>query len=205
AVRLAKILPDSMHMKIIESNKDKCYALANEIPEVVIINGDGRDIDLLKDEGIKDTDAFVALTETTETNILACLSAKRFGVVKTVARVENLSFIPTAEGLDIGSVINKKLLAASHIFQLLLDEDSSNAKCLAMSDAEVAELVVKEDAPITQKPVKDLNLPRDITLGGLIRDGKAMIINGNTQIQANDRVMVFCMDTAIHKLGKLFG
>lgn len=89
------------------------------------------------------------------------------------------------------SIINKKLLTASRIFQLLLDEDSSNVKCLAMSDAEVAELIVKEDAPITHKPIKDLNLPRDITLGGLIRDGKAMIVNGNTQIQANDHVMVF--------------
>ena len=87
----------------------------------------------------------------------------------------------------------------------MLDEDSSNVKCLAMSDAEVAELIVKENAPITQKPIKDLNLPRDITLGGLIRDGKAMIVNGNTQIQVNDHVMVFCLDTVIHKLGKLFG
>lgn len=119
--------------------------------------------------------------------------------------MENLSLIPTAERLDIGSIINKKLLTASRIFQLLLDEDSSNVKCLAMSDAEVAELIVKEDAPITHKPIKDLKLPRDITLGGLIRDGKAMIVNGNTQIQANDHVMVFCLDTVIHKLGKLFG
>ena len=179
--------------------------MANTIPEITIINGDGRDTEFLKEEGIKDTDAFVALTDSAETNILACLSAKRFGAVKTVAEVENLSLIPTAERLDIGSIINKKLLTASRIFQLLLDEDSSNVKCLAMSDAEVAELIVKEDAPITHKPIKDLKLPRDITLGGLIRNGKAMIVNGNTQIQANDHVMVFCLDTVIHKLGKLFG
>ena len=205
AIRLAHILPESMKMKIIEIDKEKCYKLANTIPEITIINGDGRDTEFLKEEGIKDTDAFVALTDSAETNILACLSAKRFGAVKTVAEVENLSLIPTAERLDIGSIINKKLLTASRIFQLLLDEDSSNVKCLAMSDAEVAELIVKEDAPITHKPIKDLKLPRDITLGGLIRDGKAMIVNGNTQIQANDHVMVFCLDTVIHKLGKLFG
>lgn len=205
AIQLAHKLPDSMRMKIIEIDKEKAYKLAEKVPEIVIINGDARDTDLLREEGLEDADAFVALTESAETNILACLTAKRFGAIKTVAEIENLSLIPTAEGLDIGSVINKKLIAASRIFQILLDEDSSNVKCLALADAEVAELIVKEDAPITKKLVKDLNLPRDITLGGLIRDGKALIVNGNTQIQANDHVMVFCLNTVIHKLEKLFG
>ncbi len=205
AIQLAYKLPDSMRMKIIEIDKEKAYKLAEKLPNTVIINGDARDTDLLREEGIDETDAFVALTDSAETNILACLTAKRFGAIKTVAEVENLSLIPSAEGLDIGSTINKKLLAASRIFQILLDEDSSNVKCLALSDAEVAELIVKEDAPITKKAIKDLSLPKDITLGGLIRDGKAMIVNGNTQIQANDHVMVFCLNTVIHKLEKLFG
>ena len=205
AIRLARILPESMRMKIIEIDKDRCYQLAEKIPDIPIINGDACDTEVLLEEGIQDTDAFIALTDSAETNILACLTAKRFGVIKTIAEVENLSLIPTAEGLDIGSVINKKLLAASRIFQILLDEDSSNAKCLALSDAEVAELVVKEGAAITKKPVKDLDLPRDLTLGGLIRDGKAMIVNGNTQIEANDHVMVFCLNTVLYKLEKLFG
>lgn len=205
AIRLARILPESMRMKVIEIDKDRCYQLAEKIPDISIINGDACDTEVLLEEGIQDTDAFIALTDSAETNILACLTAKRFGVIKTIAEVENLSLIPTAEGLDIGSVINKKLLAASRIFQILLDEDSSNAKCLALSDAEVAELVVKEGAAITKKPVKDLDLPRDLTLGGLIRDGKAMIVNGNTQIEANDHVMVFCLNTVLYKLEKLFG
>ena len=170
----------------------------------MIIQGDGRDIDLLKEEGIMDTDAFIALTDSSETNILACLTAKGFGVPKTVAEVENISFITVAEGLNIGSVINKKLIAASRIYQLLLDEDDSNVKCLSLADAEVAELIAKEGSKITKAQVKDLSLPKDLTIGGLIREGKGLIVNGNTHIQPNDHVVVFCLDTAIRKIEKLF-
>ena len=126
------------------------------------------------------------------------------GDARAIAEVENIPFISTAEGLNIGSIINKKLIAASRIFQLLLDSDSSNVKCLALADAEVAELVAKEGSKITKAPVKDLTLPKDLTLGGLIRDGKGIIVNGNTQIQAHDHVVVFCLDTAIRKIEKLF-
>ena len=204
AIRLIHIAPEYIKMKLIECDREKSFKLVEKMHDTVIIHGDARDIDLLKEEGIRDTDAFIALTDSSETNILACLTAKRLGVTKTIAEVENIPFISTAEGLNIGSIINKKLIAASRIFQLLLDSDSSNVKCLALADAEVAELVAKEGSKITKAPVKDLTLPKDLTLGGLIRDGKGIIVNGNTQIQANDHVVVFCLDTAIRKIEKLF-
>ena len=204
AIRLIHIAPEYIKMKLIECDREKSFKLVEKMHDTVIIHGDSRDIDLLKEEGIRDTDAFIALTDSSETNILACLTAKRLGVAKTIAEVENIPFISTAEGLNIGSIINKKLIAASRIFQLLLDSDSSNVKCLALADAEVAELVAKEGSKITKAPVKDLTLPKDLTLGGLIRDGKGIIVNGNTQIQANDHVVVFCLDTAIRKIEKLF-
>ena len=204
AIRLIHIAPEYIKMKLIECDREKSFKLVEKMHDTVIIHGDARDIDLLKEEGIRDTDAFIALTDSSETNILACLTAKRLGVAKTIAEVKNIPFISTAEGLNIGSIINKKLIAASRIFQLLLDSDSSNVKCLALADAEVAELVAKEGSKITKAPVKDLTLPKDLTLGGLIRDGKGIIVNGNTQIQANDHVVVFCLDTAIRKIEKLF-
>ena len=135
---------------------------------------------------------------------LLILTAKELGVQKTIAEVENLQFISTAERLNIGNIINKKLLAASRIFQLLLDEDSSNAKCLALSDAEVMELVAKENSKITKAPVKELKLPSDLTIGGLVRNGHGMIVTGNTWIHPNDHVVIFCLDTALHKIDKLF-
>ena len=203
--QLANMLDDSYRIKIIEMDRDKCLKLIKQVPDnCQIVNGDARDIDLLKDEGISDYDAFIALTDSSETNILACLTAKEFGVKKTIAEVENIQFIAQAENLNIGTVINKKLLASSKIFQILLDFDESNAKCLALTDAEVAELVVKEGAKITKAPVKDLKLSHDMTIGGLIRDGKGMLVNGNTLIQPGDHVLVFCLGGAIHKIEKIF-
>ena len=204
AIRTADYVPDSMHVKIIETDREKSLKLVERIENADIILGDGRDPELLKEEGITEVDAFIALTDSSETNILACLTAKGFGVSKTVAEVENLSYISMAEGLNIGSVINKKLIAASRIYQLLLAADVSNVKCLTLANAEVAELIAKPGSRITQLPVKELSLPKDLTIGGLIRNGVGLMVNGNTQIMPYDHVLVFCLDTAIRKIEKLF-
>lgn len=204
AIRLTNMASDEFKFRIIDSDIDRCRRLPAKCPDCEIIHGDARDVELLSDMGIDDTDAFVALTDSSETNILACLTAKELGVKKTIAEVENLQFISQAEGLNIGTVINKKLLASSSIFQMLLDSDSSTSKCLALTDAEVAELEVKPGSNITEAPVRNLKLSRDMTLAGLIRDGHGMLITGNTTIQAGDHVLVFCLAGAIHKIEKLF-
>ena len=205
ALRTCQLLPGHIRVKLIEQDKEKSHRMAEAVPgNVLTIHGDGRDMGLLVQEGIKDAQAFVALTENESTNILACLTAKRFGVTKTISEVENLDYIPLAETMDIGAVINKKLIAAGHIYQFLLDGDESNVKILAFANANVAELTARHDAKITRKPVKDLHLPADLTLGGLIRNGQAIIVKGDTHIQEGDRVIVFCMDTAMRKLEDLF-
>ena len=205
AIRTCQYLPNNIRVKVIETNKEKSHRIAEVVPgNVLIINGDGRDTDLLMQEGIKDAQAFIALTDNSSTNILACLAAKRAGVFKTIAKIENIDYIPLAESMDIGSVINKKLIAARHIYQFLLDADVSNVKCLTFANADVAELVARPDSKITRKQVKDLNLPKDLTLGGLIRDGEPMMIKGDTHIQAYDHVVVFCLDTAMRKLEDYF-
>ena len=141
AVRTVQYMPEYMRTKIIESDFNRCNRLTELVDDkVMIINGDGRDMELLLEEGIKNTEAFVALTGNSETNILACLAAKRLGISKTVAEVENIDYISMAESLDIGTVINKKFIAASHIYQMMLDADVSNVKCLTFANADVAEL-----------------------------------------------------------------
>jgi trk system potassium uptake protein TrkA len=205
AVRASQYLPGHIHIKIIETSKEKSVRIAEQVPDnVLIINGDGRDTELLMQEGIQSTEAFVALTENSSTNILACLAAKRFGVTKTIAQVENIDYIAMAEKLDIGSVINKKLIAASHIYQFLLHADVSTVKCLAFANADVAELVARPNSKVTRKKVKDLRLPKDMTLGGLIREGEPLLIEGETQIRAQDHVVVFCLDSAMKKLEDYF-
>ena len=204
AERLAALTGDKYKIKIIDNNLDVCKSLPERFPDSEIVYGDARDIEVLREEGIEDIDAFIALSESSEANILACLTAKEFGVNKTIAEVENIQFISEAEGLNIGTIINKKLLASSKIFQILLDADINSSKCLALADAEVAEMVVKPRSKITKGAVKDLNLSRDMTIAGLVRDGKGMLVRGNTVIQAGDHVVVFCLAGAIHKVEKLF-
>ncbi len=205
AVRTVQYMPEYMHTKIIENDFNRCNRLTELVDDdVMIINGDGRDIELLMEEGIKNTEAFVALTGSAETNILACLAAKRLGVSKTVAEVENIDYISMAESLDIGTVINKKFIAASHIYQMMLDADVSNVKCLTFADADVAEFTAKAGSKITRSQVKDVGLPKGATIGGLIRNGEGILVTGNTTIQENDHVVVFCLGMMIKKLEKFF-
>lgn len=204
AIRLVKSAPEGFRFTIVESDLDLCRKLPSKCPDAEIIHGDARDIDLLADLGISDMDAFVALTPSSETNIFSCLSAKELGVKKTVADVENIQFISQAENLNIGTVINKKLLASSTIFQLLLDADSSTSKCLALADAEVAELEAREGSAIVARPVRELRLPKGVTLAGLIRGDEGMLIKGDTHIRPGDHVLVFCLSGSLHKVERLF-
>lgn len=204
AERFATVYHDKYHIKIIDEDRDKCEHLATMLPDCEIVCGDGLDVDVLRENNTSQYDAFMALTDSSEANILACMTAKEFTVPKTVANVENLQFISQAENLNIGTIINKKLLASSYIFQLLLDADEENAKCLSLSDADAAELLVKKNAKITREPVRKLRLPSEMTLAALVRDGRCYLVNGSTQIQEGDYVVVFCLHGFIHKIEKWF-
>lgn len=202
--QLAILTDDEYKFTIIENDDERCQHLAEHLPGCKIIKGDGRNNELLREEGLEGYDAFIALTQSSEINILSCLTAKGFGVKKTIAEVEDIQLISEAEALNIGTVINKKLLASSRIFQTLLDNDDTNAKCLALADAEVAELVVKEKSSMTKGAVKDLKLIKGMTIAGLIRGGKGYLVNGLTEFKAGDHVVVFCMSGLLHKVEKLF-
>lgn len=205
-VRAIQNIPDYMEVKIIEKDEHRCEQL-NEILDdsrTLVINADGRDVSLLVDEGIRNTQAFVAMTGNAETNILACLTAKRMGVRKTVAMVDNIDYIDMAESFDIGTIINKKAIAASHIYQMMLDAKVHNVRFLTATNADVAEFIPVPGSKVTRKPVKDLGLPAGMTIGGLVRNGEGQLVSGNTQIEAGDTVMVFCNNLGMTKIEKFF-
>ena len=206
AVRATELMPEYMNAKIIELDEARCQKL-NELVDtdrVMVINGDGRDLSLLNEEGIKNTQAFVALTGNAETNILACMTAKRLGVRKTVAMVENLDYVSMAESLDIGTIVNNKALAASYIYQMMLDADVNNIRFLMSANADVAEFTAQQGSKVTRKKVFELGLPKDATIGGLVRHDEGFLVSGNTQIEAGDSVVVFCHDIHMSKIEKFF-
>lgn len=206
AVRALANMPEYMNVKLIEHDAQRCDELNEEIDNsnVMVINGDGRDLSLLNEEGIHNTQAFVALTNNAETNILACLTAKRMGVRKTVAAVENLDYVNMAVSLDIGTIVNKKAIAASHIYQMMLDTEVSNVSFLMTANAHVAEFVAQPQSKVTRKKVYELGLPKGATIGGLVRDGEGFLVSGGTQIEAGDIVVVFCYNQRMDKLEKFF-
>lgn len=205
AVRAVNTMPGYMKPKVIEINHTRCEELDQLLKDdALVINGDGRDVSLLMDEGIRNTQAFVALTSNAETNILACLTAKRQGVRKTVAMVESMDYANMAESLDIGTIINKRVIAASRIYQLMLDADVMNVTFLVSANADVVELIPKDGSKVTRKAVRDLGLPQGMTIGGLVRDDKGMLVSGNTQIMPGDSVVVFCHNLNMKKIEKFF-
>ena len=206
AVRATALIPEYMKVKIFEADEARCDKLNEliDLDRAMVIHGDGRDLGLLNEEGIKNTQAFVALTGNAETNILACLTAKRLGVRKTVAMVENFDYISIAESLDIGTIINKKVLAASHIYQMMLDADVHNIHFLMSANADVAEFTAEPDSKVTRKKVFELGLPKGTTIGGIVRDGEGLLVSGGTQIEAGDSVVVFCHEVDMSRLEKFF-
>ena len=206
AIRAAKQMPTFINTKLIEIDERRCERLNEELDDtkVMVIHGDGRDINLLKEENIKNTQGFVALTGNDEINILACLNAKKLGVRKTIAMIDNSNYLSMAESLDIGTVINKKVLAAGNIYQMMLSADVQNIGYLPSVRADVAEFTAQPGSKVTQKKVYELGLPRGCTIGGLVRGKEGMLVSGGTQIEAGDNVVVICYDLDLKKIEKFF-
>lgn len=205
AIQTIKRIPDHVKICLIDTDKDKCLRLSQSLPaNVSVYYGDGRDPELIREVGLDDAQVFVALTENSETNVLACLGAKRYNVYKTIAKEENIDYIPLAYRLDIGTLINKKLLAAGHIYRMLLGQKAGSIVFLSLVNAEVAELVVGRQSPLIGKSVRELDLPANLTLGGMLRDGVPQMIEGSTVIEAYDHVIAFYHDVPLDRLRKLF-
>ncbi|MBQ7205612.1 MAG: Trk system potassium transporter TrkA [Muribaculaceae bacterium] len=206
AERVVNQLPHGVKVKIFEANTARCEEL-NEIVDnghVMVINADGRSVANLLEENVKQAQALVALTGNAEANILTCMTAHELGVRKTVAMIENMDYMGIAGNADIGTIINKQALTASYIYQLLLKGDVTNIRNLLMVNADVAEFTAREGSRVTSKPVCELNLSKHIELGGLVRNGVGMLVNGSTRIQPGDNVVVFCKDTNISQIEKIF-
>ena len=192
-------------IKLIEKNKEKCLMLSETLPDnVVVVNGDGRNSDMLLEESIRDYDAFVAVTNSTETNILACVAAKGFGIARTIAEVENLEYIKLAESMGVDAVINKKLITASRIFKFTLSNKVRFIKYMSGTNAEVLEYIVGPDTKITKCALKDMNFPSNAIIGGIIRGNDSYIAVGDTKIEAYDRVAVFALPEAVKEVDKFF-
>jgi len=206
AEMLAKsLVAGGLKVKLVEKDRDLCIALSERLPdEVEVINGDGRNSDFLFEEGIQTYDAFIALSQNDESNILACVVAKKFGVARTVAEVENIEYIRIAEEMGVDCVVNRKLSTAGRIFRLTLSGKARFVRYMAGTNTEVLEYTVPQGAAITKGPIKSLNFPQNAIIGGVIRGNEGIIAVGDTVIEAYDRVAIFAMPESIKEIDKFF-
>ena len=201
---ISKRMERELNIKLIEQNRDRCLSLTDLLDETLIVNGDARDINLLEEEGIENMDVFISVTNNSETNILTCLHAKKFGVKKTVALVENLDYIQISQTLGIDTIINKKLIAASHIIKYSMADEVTLLKCLSGINSDIVELIARPGSIVTKKPIRDLKMPEGSIIGGIIRGNESSIAVGSFQIQENDKVVVFALPGTRQKVEKLF-
>jgi trk system potassium uptake protein TrkA len=200
----AKRLENDLNIKILEISKERCNELTNHLTNALVVNADARNLDILEEEGIANVDAFIAVTENTETNILTCLQAKAFGVKKTIALVENIDYIDISQNIGIDSIINKKLIAASYMVRYTLGAKVSSMKCLSGIDADIVEFEVRQGSAVTRKMIGRLPMPSDAIICGIVRDGESYIATDEFEIQTDDRVVVLALPNAIPAVERLF-
>ena len=194
----------SFKVKLVESDKDKAFEIAEEIPGCLVINGDGRNVELLQEESIEDMDAFISVTGNSETNIMSCLVAKSKGVKKTIALVENMDYFQLSQSIGIDTLINKKLLAANNIFRHVRRGEIVAITRLNNMNVELLEFVVTPTSEVCDKIIREIDFPRSAIIGGVIRNDEGIIALGGFEIKSGDRIVVCCLPQAIKKVEKLF-
>lgn len=200
----AVVLQNYKNVTIIDKSEDRIENLTNILKDCMIVKGDVRNIELLKEEGIENADAFIAVTNSSETNILTSLLAKKFNVKRIITLVENIEFIDIAQKVGLDAIINKKLITASYITNFILSEKVKTLKYLTGVDAEVLEVIVKPNAYVTTKPVSELGFPKGAIIGGYIRSNKGHIALGKSQLKDGDKVVVFALPTDIENVLSFF-
>ncbi|AVI51256.1 Trk system potassium transporter TrkA [Pukyongia salina] len=194
----------NFNVKLIETDKEKAFEIADEIPGILVINGDGRNVELLEEEAIQDMDAFISVTGNSETNIMSCLVAKSRGVRKTIALVENMDYFQLSHSIGIDTLINKKLLAANNIFRYVRKGEIVAMTKLNNMNAELVEFLVTASSKVCNKIIREIDFPRSAVIGGVIRDGEGLIALGGFEIKSGDRIVVCCLPQSIKKVEKLF-
>ncbi|AZQ57441.1 Trk system potassium transporter TrkA [Maribacter sp. MJ134] len=195
---------NKFNVKLIEKSKEKAFDLADDLPNALVINGDGRNVELLEEESLESMDAFIAVTGNSETNIMSCLVAKSKFIKKTIALVENMDYFQLSHSIGIDTLINKKLLAANNIFRHIRRGEVVALMRLNNLNAEILEFVVKKDSRVTGTTIRELNFPKAATIGGVVRNGEGIIALGGFKIEAGDRVVVCCLPEEISQIERMF-
>ena len=204
--RLARTLERySASVKVVEQNKDRCELLAAELQNAKVICGDERDLDALREDAIPGADAFIGITARGELNILMALLAKQMGVGRTIAVFNEPEYVTLAERFDLDAAISPLLLSAGAILKFVRRGQVLSVSLLEKQQAEAIELMAAPGSRAVRNPLKDVGLPKGAIVGAILRNGKALVPDGNTQMEAGDRVVIVVLPGTVPEVEKLFG
>ncbi len=204
SLQTALRLQNKYNVKIVEKDKSKCKKLVEKLNNTLVIKGDPSNIELLKEEGLEEMDAFIALSPNSETNIISSLMAEESGVYKTIALVDNTDYTHISQNIGVDTIINKKLIAANNIFRYVRKGKIEAITSLHGVDAEIIEFVVEKNNRLTKKPLRELHFPNNAVIGGVIRNNESLLPNGDFVLQKEDKVIIFAMSECIGKLEEIF-
>lgn len=207
SLHLARLLEESKQpfdIKLIEKSEERCEELSKELNKTLILQGDATEIAMLKEEDTHRADAVIAATGDDRSNIVVALLARQFGVKKIICEVMKPQYVPVYNALGLGSVINPRLLAAAQILRLTRREDVVALSILQDEKAEVFEIVLPEDAKVANKKIVDVNLPRGLIIGTIVRDNEVIIPGGDTVLLPEDHLIIFAIPKVSGKLDRYF-
>lgn len=191
-------------VKLVEPNRERAEELADLLPGCLVIHGAATDIDLLVTEGLSDMDAFVAVTDDEESNLVSCLLAKHLQVHKTVALLSQAAYIPISQSIGLDAAVNKKLAVSREILRFLRGKHIKSVATVHGMDAEILEIEAGIRSDITRSPLMGLNLPQGVLIGAVIHSDRVEVATGQTTIREGDRAYVFVMPKIVSKVESLF-
>ena len=202
---VAEELSSQMHVKLIESRAARSRQIADQLANVLVIQGDGTDYDLLAVEGLADMDAFVAVTGNDEVNIISTLVAKHLEVPRAIALVNNVDYMPITPAIGLDSVLSKQLLTVNAVQRYVRHQRIASIAGLPGLDVEAVEYIARDDSKITQKPLISIRLPKDSIIGAVVHRDRVVIPRGDTRIRPGDKAVVFARHYIHEAVGKIFG
>lgn len=202
AYYLAKeLLNMGISVKIIEKEKENCESLSVKLPKAIIINGDGTDPDILKEEGIETVQSFIPLTGIDEENIMLTLYAKQVSKAKVVTKINRVNYKQVINNLDLGSLVYPKYITSEAIIAYVRAKKNSMGSNIETlyhmfdSRVEAIEFIVEENSKVSGVPIKDLKLKKDVLISFINHNGHIIIPTGNDEIEDGDTVMIVTKNT----------
>ncbi len=202
---LAKLLEKRhMKVKIVEKDIEKCHNLSRQLSRSMVLHGDGTDINLLEAEDAGKADLFVAVTSDDKVNLLVSLLAKHLGAKRTISQIRRSDYIPLVEKVGIDVVVSPRLLTAGAILKYIRKGDIVSVSVLEGAKAEMMELIMPENSPVLDKPLKSLRFPRNAIIGAVVRKEKVIIPSGSDVLQRGDTVIIFALPNAVTRVEEFF-